>query len=117
MIQHWLIMAMRFTRSTTALDMENHHLDDLCTEADLARRCVARFLVRTLDRRHRAHYRRLNGGYMVAAALAFVEAFEVGINIFGVTNWLRTESIPLGGVRSGSPMLNWVTSGPIPINS
>lgn len=36
------------------------------------------------------------GGYMVAAALAFEpEAFEVGIDIFGVTNWERTlASIP-----------------------
>lgn len=36
------------------------------------------------------------GGYLVAAALAFEpEAFDVGINIFGVTNWLRTlQSIP-----------------------
>ena len=36
------------------------------------------------------------GGFIVAAALAFrPEAFEVGINIFGVTNWVRTlESIP-----------------------
>ena len=36
------------------------------------------------------------GGYMVAAALAFEpEAFEVGIDIFGVTNWVRTlENIP-----------------------
>jgi prolyl oligopeptidase len=36
------------------------------------------------------------GGYMVAAALTFEpEAFDVGIDIFGVTNWLRTlESIP-----------------------
>jgi len=36
------------------------------------------------------------GGYMVAAALTFEpEAFEVGINIFGVTNWVRTlQSIP-----------------------
>lgn len=36
------------------------------------------------------------GGYMVAAALAFEpEVFEVGINIFGVTNWVRTlKSIP-----------------------
>ncbi|HSR68526.1 MAG TPA: alpha/beta fold hydrolase [Acidobacteriota bacterium] len=33
------------------------------------------------------------GGYMVAAALAFEpEAFNVGIDIFGVTNWLRTLS-------------------------
>ena len=36
------------------------------------------------------------GGYMVAAALAFEpEVFDVGINIFGVTNWVRTlKSIP-----------------------
>ncbi|MDT8409521.1 MAG: prolyl oligopeptidase family serine peptidase [Wenzhouxiangellaceae bacterium] len=36
------------------------------------------------------------GGYMVAAALAFEPgAFDAGVNIFGVTNWLRTlESIP-----------------------
>lgn len=36
------------------------------------------------------------GGYMVAAALTFApEEFDVGVNIFGVTNWLRTlKSIP-----------------------
>ncbi len=36
------------------------------------------------------------GGYMVCAALAFrPEAFNVGVNIFGVTNWVRTlKSIP-----------------------
>lgn len=36
------------------------------------------------------------GGFMVAAALAFEpEVFNVGVNIFGVTNWVRTmESIP-----------------------
>ena len=36
------------------------------------------------------------GGYMVVAALAFEpEAFEVGVDIFGVTNWVRTlQSIP-----------------------
>ncbi|GAB4195883.1 MAG: S9 family peptidase [Wenzhouxiangellaceae bacterium] len=36
------------------------------------------------------------GGYMVAAALAFEpEVFDVGIDIFGVTNWVRTlTSIP-----------------------
>ena len=34
------------------------------------------------------------GGYMVVAALAFEpEAFDVGVNIFGVTNWLRTLSV------------------------
>jgi dipeptidyl aminopeptidase/acylaminoacyl peptidase len=36
------------------------------------------------------------GGYMVAAALAFEpQVFDAGINIFGVTNWVRTlNSIP-----------------------
>jgi len=36
------------------------------------------------------------GGYMVMAALTFEpEEFDVGVNIFGVTNWLRTlKSIP-----------------------
>jgi dipeptidyl aminopeptidase/acylaminoacyl peptidase len=36
------------------------------------------------------------GGYMVGAALAFApEAFDVGVNIFGVMNWVRTlESMP-----------------------
>lgn len=36
------------------------------------------------------------GGYMVMAALAFTpEDFKVGVNLFGVTNWLRTlKSIP-----------------------
>ncbi len=36
------------------------------------------------------------GGYMVMAALAFQpEVFDVGVNIFGVTNWVRTlKSIP-----------------------
>jgi dipeptidyl aminopeptidase/acylaminoacyl peptidase len=36
------------------------------------------------------------GGYMVLAALAFQpEAFDVGVDLFGVSNWVRTlESIP-----------------------
>lgn len=36
------------------------------------------------------------GGYMTMAALAFTpEEFKVGVNLFGVTNWLRTlKSIP-----------------------
>ena len=45
------------------------------------------------------------GGYMVAAALAFQpEEFAVGVDIFGVTNWVRTlESIPAwwGAQRAG----------------
>ena len=36
------------------------------------------------------------GGYMTMAALTYTpEEFDVGVNIFGVTNWLRTlKSIP-----------------------
>lgn len=36
------------------------------------------------------------GGYMVMAALAFApEEFDVGVNIFGITNWIRTlKSMP-----------------------
>ena len=36
------------------------------------------------------------GGYMVMAAMAFrPDAFDVGVNIYGVTNWIRTlKSIP-----------------------
>jgi dipeptidyl aminopeptidase/acylaminoacyl peptidase len=36
------------------------------------------------------------GGYMVMAALTFApEEFKVGVNLFGVTNWIRTlRSIP-----------------------
>ncbi len=36
------------------------------------------------------------GGYMTLAALAFEpEEFAVGVDIFGVANWIRTlESIP-----------------------
>ncbi|MFV8783361.1 prolyl oligopeptidase family serine peptidase [Microbulbifer sp. SA54] len=35
------------------------------------------------------------GGYLTMAAMAFTDEFEVGINIFGVTNWERTlQSIP-----------------------
>ena len=36
------------------------------------------------------------GGYMTMAAMTFTpEEFSVGVNIFGVTNWIRTlKSIP-----------------------
>lgn len=35
------------------------------------------------------------GGYLTMAAMAFTDEFVVGVNIFGVTNWVRTlKSIP-----------------------
>lgn len=36
------------------------------------------------------------GGYLTMAALAFTDEFRMGINIYGVTNWVRTlKQIPL----------------------
>ncbi len=35
------------------------------------------------------------GGYLTMAAMTFTDEFKVGVNIFGVTNWVRTlKSIP-----------------------
>ena len=35
------------------------------------------------------------GGYLTMAAMAYTDEFKVGVNIFGVTNWVRTlKSIP-----------------------
>ncbi len=35
------------------------------------------------------------GGYLTMAAMAFTDEFKAGINVFGVTNWVRTlKSIP-----------------------
>jgi dipeptidyl aminopeptidase/acylaminoacyl peptidase len=48
------------------------------------------------------------GGYMVVAALAFhPDEFQAGVDLFGVTNWLRTiESIPphLGFLRKAAEL-------------
>lgn len=48
------------------------------------------------------------GGYMTVAALAFhPDEFRVGVDLFGVTNWLRTiESIPphLGYIRKAAEL-------------
>jgi prolyl oligopeptidase len=35
------------------------------------------------------------GGYLTMAAMAFTDELKMGVNIFGVTNWIRTlKSIP-----------------------
>jgi dipeptidyl aminopeptidase/acylaminoacyl peptidase len=77
-----------------------HHLDDRRHGEDDLMDCVfARSYLETLDW---VDGRRVGimggsyGGYIVAAALAFQpDAFDVGIDIFGVTNWVRTlKSIP-----------------------
>ncbi len=74
--------------------------DDRCHgECDLGDVVVARHMLAELDWVDGGRIGIIGGsygGYMVAAALAFEpEVFDVGVNIFGVTNWLRTlQSIP-----------------------
>ena len=76
------------------------HLDDRNHgEADLQDVVYARRYLETLDWVDADSIGIMGGsygGYMVAAALAFEpQAFDVGVNIFGVTNWVRTlQSIP-----------------------
>ena len=77
-----------------------YHLDDLRHgEADLGDVVASRHFLAGLDwidGERIGIYGGSYGGYMVAAVLAFEpEVFQVGINVFGVTNWLRTlKSIP-----------------------
>jgi dipeptidyl aminopeptidase/acylaminoacyl peptidase len=77
-----------------------YHLDDRRHgEADLGDVVASRDWLAGLDwidGDHIGIYGGSYGGYMVAAALAFEpEVFDVGINVFGVTNWVRTlKSIP-----------------------
>jgi len=76
------------------------HLDDKKHgDVDLKDCVWARHYLESLDwvdGKHIAIMGGSYGGYMVAAALAFEpDAFDAGVDIFGVTNWLRTlESIP-----------------------
>ncbi len=76
------------------------HLDDLRHGEDDLQDCVfGRKYLESLDWIDGGRIGIMGGsygGYMVAAALTFTpDAFDVGINIFGVTNWLRTlKSIP-----------------------
>lgn len=77
-----------------------YHLDDQRHgEADLADVVASRDWLAGLDwidGERIGIYGGSYGGYMVAAALAFEpEVFNAGINVFGVTNWVRTlKSIP-----------------------
>ncbi len=71
------------------------HLDDQKHgEADLDDCVAARAYLETLDWVDDTKIGIMGGsygGYLVAAALAFrPEVFDVGLDIFGVTNWLRT---------------------------
>jgi dipeptidyl aminopeptidase/acylaminoacyl peptidase len=76
-----------------------HEDDRRHGDVDLKDVVAARPYLRSLDWIDGAHVAIMGGsygGYMVGAALAFApDAFDAGIDIFGVMNWPRTlESIP-----------------------
>ena len=100
LVNHGYALYQINNRGSSGYGKTFYHLDDLKHgEADLGDVVASRDFLASYDWIDGDRVGIIGGsygGYMVAAALAFEpEAFEVGINIFGVTNWLRTlESIP-----------------------
>lgn len=103
-IQHlvnhgYAILAVN-NRGSSGYGKTFHHLDDRKHgEADLDDCVEARRYLESLDWIDKKRIGIMGGsygGYMVVAALAFrPKVFDVGIDVFGVTNWVRTlESIP-----------------------
>lgn len=76
-----------------------HHLDDKKHgEDDLQDVVYNKYYLQTLDWIDKDHIGVIGGsygGYLTMAAMAYTDEFKVGVNIFGVTNWVRTlKSIP-----------------------
>lgn len=100
LVNHGYAIYQINNRGSSGYGKTFYHLDDLKHgEADLGDVVASRGFLASYDWIDGDRVGIIGGsygGYMVAAALAFEpESFEVGINIFGVTNWLRTlESIP-----------------------
>ncbi len=97
--QGYAILAVN-NRGSSGYGKTFHHMDDLNHGDKDLKDCIAGkdFLESTgvIDMDRVGIIGGSYGGYMVMAALAFEpEAFDVGVNIFGVTNWIRTlRSIP-----------------------
>jgi dipeptidyl aminopeptidase/acylaminoacyl peptidase len=100
LVNHGYALLAVNNRGSSGYGKTFFHLDDRRHGEDDLQDCVrARRYLESLDW---VDGRRVGiiggsyGGFMVAAALTFTpEAFDVGIDIFGVTNWLRTlQSIP-----------------------
>ncbi|MGI9234451.1 MAG: S9 family peptidase, partial [Woeseiaceae bacterium] len=100
LVNHGYAVLAANNRGSSGYGKTFFHMDDRRHgEEDLQDIVYARRYLETLDWVDGSKVGVLGGsygGYMVAAALAFEpEAFDVGINIFGVTNWVRTlKSIP-----------------------
>ncbi len=100
LVNHGYAVLAANNRGSSGYGKTFFHLDDKRHgEEDLQDIVYARAYLETFDWVDGDHVGIIGGsygGYMVAAALAFEpEVFDVGINIFGVTNWVRTlESIP-----------------------
>ena len=100
LVNHGYAVLAVNNRGSSGYGKTFHHMDDQKHgDVDLKDCVWARRFLESLDWVDSSRIGIIGGsygGYMVAAALAFEpEVFDVGINIFGVTNWLRTlKSIP-----------------------
>ncbi len=103
-IQHWVnngyvVLAVN-NRGSSGYGKTFYQADDLKHGDEDLRDCIEskKFLIETgyVDPEKIGIMGGSYGGYMVMAALAFApEEFAIGVNYFGVTNWLRTlKSIP-----------------------
>ena len=100
LVNHGFAVLMVNNRGSSGYGKTFYHLDDRRHGEDDLQDCIyGRRYLESLDWVRGDKVGIIGGsygGYMVAAALAFApESFECGVDIFGVTNWLRTlESIP-----------------------
>jgi dipeptidyl aminopeptidase/acylaminoacyl peptidase len=100
LVNHGYAVLALNNRGSSGYGKTFFHMDDRKHgDVDLQDVVYGRRYLETLDwvdRRHIGIIGGSYGGYMVCAALAFEpQVFDAGIDIFGVTNWLRTlESIP-----------------------
>ncbi len=100
LVNHGYAVLAVNNRGSSGYGKTFHHMDDRKHgDVDLKDCVWARRFLESLDWVDSSRIGIIGGsygGYMVAAALAFEpDVFDVGINIFGVTNWLRTlKSIP-----------------------
>jgi dipeptidyl aminopeptidase/acylaminoacyl peptidase len=100
LVNHGYAILAVNNRGSSGYGKEFNHLDDKNHGDKDLKDCIAGkdFLINTgvVDVEKIGIIGGSYGGYMTMAALAFApEEFAVGVNIFGVTNWLRTlKSIP-----------------------